>query len=196
VDVILEMTETESDPTVRKVKARGRVTVSDFTMRYTNGRYDLESGEMTLSMRVYRAIAANPGMSQRGVREAVEARMDDVKVAVQGLLQSRAIENRGGDTRGATAAYHVRPAQTVGSGPGNGWEAPPEDSQVFTGHERNHHGNTQGSTVFPTPLKGRGGETLSEGGNCIICNTPCRKTVHRMWRCPKCCPDNRWMEAA
>lgn len=31
---------------------------------------------------------------------------------------------------------------------------------------------------------------------CPICSTPCRRTVQRMWRCPKCTPDNRWAEAS
>lgn len=71
VDAILEMSVSPDDPTVRKVRARGRMKMEDFTLRYSGDRYELDAGELPLDVRVYRVIEAQPGIGAGRLRKAV-----------------------------------------------------------------------------------------------------------------------------
>lgn len=101
VDVIIESLVDESDPTVRKVRARGRFPMTDFNLRYTNCRYALEGGELPLEMRVYRAIEAEPGISLGALRGRVQGASTAIDAALADLFHRRAIADRGDKTRRA-----------------------------------------------------------------------------------------------
>jgi hypothetical protein len=94
-DVILEMAPVPEDASLRKVRARGRVTLRDFRLRFDDPRYHLDDTELPLDLRVYRVVRANPGASLRRIREAVYGRADLVDAAVADLVKRGAIEDRG-----------------------------------------------------------------------------------------------------
>jgi hypothetical protein len=191
VDVILEMTEPDSDATVRKVRAKGRVPVSDFTVRYSGGRYELDSGEVSLQMRVYRVIEANPGISKRALRAEVGGKATEVDAALGSLL-STVVENRGD---GSGGKYHARPLK-VAEGPGHAWDTPRDTGGVSELSDAGQSGtrlrHTSGHPPVSHPLREGVGTQYQEGLPCPTCKTPTRRTVHRVFRCPTCTPDNRW----
>jgi hypothetical protein len=190
VDVVLEMTEHESDPTVRKVRARGRVPVGDFTMRYVNGRYELEEGGLTLEMRVYRAVASNPGIGMARLREVVGGKASDCDGAVRDLLRRLAVEDRG-STGGH--AYHVRPLSSE-SGPGQPPGQPCQGLPNDEGQRGTGPGQPLGQPSLSHPLKGGEWDRVNGGiPTCSFHNIPQRKTDRGMWRCPACSPGTRFL---
>lgn len=104
VDVILEMAQSPDDPTVRKIKSLGRPGGQDeYKVRFIHGRYELEGAEVSLEMRTYRAIAANPGISTTKLRTAVGGKARSVDETMRQL-----------------AAKHV--IHDVGTNEGHAWE--------------------------------------------------------------------------
>jgi hypothetical protein len=190
VDLILEMTKHDTDKTVRKVAAAGRVRVSDFSMRYVEPWYQLEDGELTVEMKVYRAIESNPGIGTVKLRAAVGGNASEVDTAVRGLTRSLAIEDRGD---GKVHRYHVRPL-SVQSGPGQPSRQPsPENAKSFETADRQPSDSLLDRPPCPPPYRGVGGQ--GSGGQipeCSFHNIPQRKTSRGMYRCPECSPDNRW----
>ncbi|MBA3498054.1 MAG: AAA family ATPase [Gemmatimonadales bacterium] len=116
VDVILTMIREGDDGTVRKVKAMGRVPVADFRLRFDGQRYELEGGELPLQTRVYRAIAAQPGIGSTKLREAVGGATKDVTTALHELLRTRVVEDRG---EGSRRSFHVVPMTLTNGEPGD-----------------------------------------------------------------------------
>ncbi|MBA3344986.1 MAG: AAA family ATPase [Gemmatimonadales bacterium] len=108
VDAILEMTPADEDPAVRVVRTRGRMTMADFRMRFTDPWYQLDGTELPLELRVYRVIVSNPGMGRARVRGAVYG-STAVDRALADLCSRGAIEDR---RNGSTAhAFFPRPAE-------------------------------------------------------------------------------------
>jgi hypothetical protein len=139
VDAIIEMTADPSDPTVRICRSRGRVCSETFRMRYTehNG-YQLEAGELTLDMKVYRAIESNPGIGTRRIRELIPARAAEVDAALEDLLGRRAIEDRGTPK---AHQYHTtleHSGHGPGHGSGHGGCAPPNSNGTRVGTHLGH----------------------------------------------------------
>lgn len=106
VDVIMEMKEGTGDGE-RKVKARGRFRVSDFSVRKVgtpgSPRFELASGELSVDARVLRYVRAHPGASKRKVRQGVTGKARTVDDALRRLEGAGAIQDRG-DDRGS--AWH------------------------------------------------------------------------------------------
>jgi hypothetical protein len=193
VDAIVEMYPVTQDPTVRQCRARGRTRMGDFSLRFADPWYTLEEGELPIEMRVYRAIESNPGVSTTRLRGMVGGKSTAVDAAVRGLFAKRAIEDRGDGDR---HAYHTTPV-SVGSGPGQGWDRPPDSELSPLGQAGSGLGQGNGQAPLSPPYIHRGG--TGSGGrdipDCELCGTPQRKTTRGMYRCPECCPDTRWAPA-
>ncbi len=119
VDAILEMSADAADPALRLVKSRGRVAFESFRIRYSESSgYSLEeSGELSIELRLYRIIEANPGINARRLRDQVPGRNDQKDAALESLLRRGAIEDRG-SAKGRS--YFVRlEAGHAGARPGH-----------------------------------------------------------------------------
>ena len=64
VDAILELNTPAEDPVVRVVRARGRMVMSDFRLRFVDPWYQLDSTEAPLELRVYRVVESRPGVPE------------------------------------------------------------------------------------------------------------------------------------
>ena len=198
VDAIVEMFPVPQDPTVRQCRARGRMRMGDFTLRFADPWYSLESGELPVELRVYRAIESRPGISKTQLRTAVGGGTKACDAALDELLRKGAVHDPGG--RGGHT-YHTT-SLVYAEGPG--LEASQGGVRVESGQESGElsalsqaeSGWSQGISQAPltTPYihRGESGSGGQGGLPCDFCRTPQRKTIHGMYRCPKCCPDNRW----
>jgi hypothetical protein len=116
VDTILEMETSKTDPTVREIRARGRIRCERFSVRYLDGRYELETGELSVEMRTYRAIQAqSTGIGTSSLRKAIGGKKDHVDAAITDLLSKGAIRDVG---TSAAHAYVVRLPHSENGGPG------------------------------------------------------------------------------
>jgi hypothetical protein len=114
VDQIITMGAKTEDPTVRSLDSRGRVLVERLTLRYAADGYVRDTGEMPLELRIYRAIADEPGIGKTKLRDRVGGKATLVDNGVNDLLRKSAIEDRGNLEK---HAYHVR-GPINGPGPG------------------------------------------------------------------------------
>ena len=108
VDAILEMTAADEDKAVRVVRTRGRMTMADFRLRFTDPWYQLDGTELPLELRVYRVVASNPGAGMARIRGAVYGGSDAIDAMLMDLCRRGAIEDRG---NGRGHAYHVTVAE-------------------------------------------------------------------------------------
>lgn len=98
VDLILEMfmPDEEADPTRRRVRARGRVPVHGWEMRFDGDTYLPVHGlETPIDQRVYDYVRSCPNASMRDVREAVGGRAQEVERAVQLMITDGRLFNHG-----------------------------------------------------------------------------------------------------
>ncbi len=105
VDAILEMSPAQEDPVVRQVRARGRMVMADFRLRFVDPWYQLEGGDLPLDLRIYRVVQGIPGASQNRIREAVYGSTKAIDRTLGDLCRRGAIEDRG---NGHGHAYHVK----------------------------------------------------------------------------------------
>jgi putative DNA primase/helicase len=107
VDVVAEMfiPDEDADPSLRKVRTRGRVPVFGFEFRY-DGRHILPVSDRTapLDQRITEYVQSNPGASLRDIRSRVGGRAEDVDRTILTLLQAGRIANTGSER---SHAYHV-----------------------------------------------------------------------------------------
>lgn len=220
VDQIVEMNEVENDPTLRKVRVRGRCHSETFNIRYIGDRYELEGAELPLDVRVRRAIESNPGIGMTKLRTAVGGKgalVDDVvkQLRDDGLIEDRKV--------GIAHAYYVTPTalQNVVSAYGqlgtDAGQTPVPDTcpDLFQNGTRDRAaenfvsdegqaGTDRGQALgqplpVPNPYigdSGTGVEGSSDIPPCSFCGMELQLTVHRTYRCPDCCPDNRWASKA
>jgi hypothetical protein len=99
------MMPADEDPAVRVVRTRGRMTMADFRLRFTDPWYELDGTELPLDLRVYRVVQSNPGAGKARVRGAVYGRSDEIDAVLADLCRRGAIEDRG---NGRGHAYHVK----------------------------------------------------------------------------------------
>ena len=98
VDVILEMREDSTDESVRRIKARGRVAVSNYAIRYHAGDspyFSLADGKLSLETRVLAYIERNPGQPKSNIADEVEGRRADILAVIRRLERGEAVHNRG-----------------------------------------------------------------------------------------------------
>lgn len=130
VDVILEMSEDPSDSAVRKLRARGRVPVRDFSVRYVvegdRPYFELTGIELPLETRVLAAVEANPGGSTRVIRNEVSGQASRVQHALAQLERAGHIVDRGSErgsrwhrVTGSHEHPHGTATEPVGNHPGN-----------------------------------------------------------------------------
>jgi hypothetical protein len=158
------MSVSENDPTVRKVRARGRMKMEDFTLRYISERYELDQGELALEVRVYRVIEAQPGIGLGRLRKAVSGGSGAIDATVQDLARKGAIVDRGDS---GSHAYHTRQLENVvrgrqGSGKGVGKPEVAALSALGQSESRNGQGFRQAHLAAP-PKGGDGGKVLGWG---------------------------------
>ncbi len=111
VDVLLEMEPVESDPTVRRLRARGRFRVADVSVRLDGNDFALDAGLPSLDARVLAAVAASPGISGNRLRGQGLGRTTDIQACLKRLEASGAIASQPGP-RGANL---WRPTSTPAS---------------------------------------------------------------------------------
>jgi hypothetical protein len=198
VDAIIEMFPAPQDPTMRQCRARGRVRMGDFTLRFADPWYEIQAGEVPVLLRTYRAMESQPGMGKAKLRAAVGGKAAEVDAAVWELIRTGAAEDRG--VSPTHAYYTVRPFSEAGPGldvgqpRDNHWDNPPPAELSPLEQGGSTQGQNSGQPLLSPPYIHRGGTGYGGLDNlqCDFCKTPQRKTVHGMFRCPQCCPDNRW----
>lgn len=113
-DVIVTMRQAEDVATRRVCRARGRGVFEDFVLDWSgDDGYSLASGELSLDLRVYKAIEGNPGASLRLLRQQVGGRNKDMAAALRGLALRGEVVNLGDDER---AKWFVRSASVQNGG--------------------------------------------------------------------------------
>lgn len=106
VDMILEMHEGK-DADTRKVEAKGRFPVDNYSFMLVGDALQLTDGELAIEARVLTYIINNPGEGTRKVRDGVGARASEVDEAVRVLLGSDSIHDHG---TGSRHEYYSPPA--------------------------------------------------------------------------------------
>lgn len=104
VDLIVEMfaPDEDADPTLRRLRARGRVPAPAVTdCRFDGDLYVLAASGTTapLETRIVRAVSERPGCSVNDVAEAVGARRSDVQACVTRMLAGGELRNEAQGTR-------------------------------------------------------------------------------------------------
>lgn len=94
-DIVLTLSRSTDDPTVRKVNAEGRAGVEDFSFRLCADGIELADTTPTPMVRVEAAIWANPGCSTREVERKVGGRAEVVRGAIAILHLLGRIEDTG-----------------------------------------------------------------------------------------------------
>lgn len=192
VDAIIEMYEAEEDRAVRRFRTRGRMPMEDFRLRFIGERYELEEGALPLEVRVYRVIDSSPGIGMRQLRRAVTGKGAAIAATVAELIQAGAVRDEGGATG---RAFHTTKLRAIWTGHARDTlrDTPPEELLSDDGQTGTRPGHATGHAPVSRSPNGGGGDTLEVGGyECTLCGTQLRQRTDSMWRCPKCCPDNRW----
>lgn len=104
VDALLEisMPSAADDSTVRRISGRGRdaMAVEPFAITFGPDGYELSDGaELPLKARIIVTLRENPGLSQNKLRDAVEARTEEVREAAVQLMAAGIVVNRGKQSR-------------------------------------------------------------------------------------------------
>ncbi len=101
-------------PTQRQITVQGRMGCSTFTLGWTrDGGYVLSRGEPTMEASVLHAVAVEPGLSLKQLRDAVKGANKD-KTAVLASLLQRGLLIDTGDERGHQ--YCVAPHRRLSAG--------------------------------------------------------------------------------
>jgi phage/plasmid primase-like uncharacterized protein len=108
VDMILTMSEGQDDSS-RKVKARGRFHVDDFSFVLVGNDLHFADGTLSVEARVLGHIMAHRGASSRDVREGVGSRASDVDGAIRQLETAGSIHDHGSGNRRAWYAPPMCP---------------------------------------------------------------------------------------
>lgn len=96
----LQVTGPSEDPTLRRIRGRGRWPIEPYSVVYTDGRYGLAGGGvLSLDALVLIHVEGHPGASKNNIRQAVQGRATAVDAAVARLIERGAIENRGTSDR-------------------------------------------------------------------------------------------------
>jgi hypothetical protein len=149
VDAILEMSTPPEDQVVRVIRARGRMVMSDFRLRFVDPLYHLEGTEMPLELRVYRVVESHPGVSQNRIREAVYGATKAIDRTLEDLCRRGAIEDR---ASGRGHAYYVKLAENGGR---NGVEASLGGAKCIKSNRVEHQSRVRVEATS-TPLLKRG----------------------------------------
>ncbi len=122
VDLVLTLGDDEENPIARKVSVEGRVGVDDFRFQLTPEGPELVKAESTITDLVRAAIWAQPGCTQRSIRERVPRNVEEVRSAIARLGMLGEIENRGSrssqswyvvEARNHSGTTHSNPSGTA-----------------------------------------------------------------------------------
>lgn len=104
VDVLLQMSDGR-EAGERKIKARGRWHIEDFTLRLVGKPgaadygFELATGELSVDARVILFVERNRGCTTRAIRDGVEARAKEIDAAIRRLSTQGVTVNTGTETR-------------------------------------------------------------------------------------------------
>ncbi len=97
VDLVLSMQEVRE--TDRRIKAKGRLHVDEFTVRFLEDaggpRYELAAGPKSREPDITDYATRNPGASQNAIQQGVGGRADEVARALLRMEEMGIVENRG-----------------------------------------------------------------------------------------------------
>jgi hypothetical protein len=145
VDVLLQMSDGR-EAGERKIEARGRWHIEDFTLRLVGKPgaadygFELATGELSVDARVILFVERKLGCTTRGIRDGVEARASEIDAAIRRLSAQGVMVNTGTETR------HV-------------WEV------VQNAENPQGHGTDTVGTHFGTHSAVRGGVSVSPKGH-------------------------------
>ena len=96
----MQMPNPGEDPTLRRVRGRGRWPVEPFALSLRDGRYELAGGtELSLDAQVLLQVEMNPGISKNRLRQSIHGRASAIDAAISQLLGRGAVEDHGTDGR-------------------------------------------------------------------------------------------------
>jgi hypothetical protein len=95
VDALLEMFPDAQDPAARTLKARARWQVQGFAVRFTGDAFTLNGGQLSLDAMILSHVGREPGLSLKGLRDAVGGRAAALDRAVSTLLGRGAMRDLG-----------------------------------------------------------------------------------------------------
>lgn len=98
-DLILTLSIDADDKAVRLLAAQGRVAVQDFRVIWGASGFELADQEVGIMQQVRMAVWARPGISKRGIVEAVPRKATDVYAAINALLATGELVNLGTGNR-------------------------------------------------------------------------------------------------
>lgn len=196
VDAIIEMSAAEEDSTVRRFRTRGRMRMEDFRLRFVGETYELEDGELPLEMRVYRAIESQPGIGLGRLRKAVSGGSAAIDACITDLVRTGAVKDAGDENGHAYSTSKLLHAWTPQArvGKGDGKAEPESLSDERQGESSSRQGVRQPhlAALSKESSAGKGSDGAMP---CGFCGTQQRQRTDGQWRCPTCCPDNRWRVA-
>lgn len=149
VDLVLTMSKADDSPTVRHIRARGRIPCSGFSLSWDGERSVLHTGELSLETRVYHVVVDEPLISRTRLRDRVVGKAKAIDGAVEALIRRELIEDAG---NGNGHAYRVKP-KTPGQGPGQGWDRPPLELLSDVGQRGSGSGQPQGQPPLSPSLR-------------------------------------------
>ena len=94
-DMNLEMTTPREGDSIRKISAKGRWSLDDFTLSFDGEDYTLAEGELSLEARIVRFIKKESGCSQQQIRSNVQGATSRIRDALESLEALGRIEKRG-----------------------------------------------------------------------------------------------------
>ena len=131
VDVIVEIDEgPPEDPTLRRLRSKGRIPVPSFSIRYNAGvpQFTSAGGELTPDAKAIAYVAAHPGTSMSAAVAGLGGRRDAVMGLLKTLLSRGILLNRGTDAK--AALYVQGAAQTSEAESTEGARAPAGQTHV------------------------------------------------------------------
>jgi hypothetical protein len=166
VDMILTMSDGPDDNS-RKVKAKGRFRLDDYTFELAGNDLRLRDAELSVEARCLTFVLSHPGCSHRAVRDGIGAAAAAVDEAVRMLLNSDSVHDHGSGNR---REYYVPPAcpkacLASSQHQPDLLETRPEKNRIATPQTHPRHGSrhTQPPTVSQPQTGGDGGETRYGG---------------------------------
>jgi hypothetical protein len=118
-DMLLEMHESKSGKTHRKISPKGRWTLEDFEVSFDGDDYTLAEGRLPLKTRVDNQVRKWPDSTVRSIRDGIGGKHEAVQQAIQELEDEGRIHNYGNSNKAAYQVVDSQPELDIGTANGS-----------------------------------------------------------------------------